>query len=188
MVMPYGDKYQLASFKEKVNGSLQPVTVGTARFSPKMFQGLSSPKGTILVTIPEEVVAERIESLMRSNFFLLVLNFLVVAMVSALLSRFVTYPIGRLTEVANEVSTRNYNIVISKRVPAGYDEVEKIANAFEHMLTNINAHHLEIVRTRDAMTFGLVTIVEFRDPETGHHVERLAHYCRELAEFLRRDR
>jgi HD-GYP domain-containing protein (c-di-GMP phosphodiesterase class II) len=44
----------------------------------------------------------------------------------------------------------------------------------------------ELVRTRDAVIFGLAKLAESRDPETGHHLERIALYSARLAKALRR--
>jgi HD-GYP domain-containing protein (c-di-GMP phosphodiesterase class II) len=44
----------------------------------------------------------------------------------------------------------------------------------------------DLVRTRDAVIFGLAKLAESRDPETGQHLERIAHYATRLAEAMRR--
>lgn len=44
----------------------------------------------------------------------------------------------------------------------------------------------ELVRTRDAVIFGLAKLAESRDPETGHHLERLSMYSMKLASALRK--
>lgn len=44
----------------------------------------------------------------------------------------------------------------------------------------------ELVRTRDAIIFGLAKLAESRDPDTGHHLERIALYATRLATALRR--
>jgi HD-GYP domain-containing protein (c-di-GMP phosphodiesterase class II) len=44
----------------------------------------------------------------------------------------------------------------------------------------------ELVRTRDAVIVGLAKLAEFRDPETGHHLERISLYSTRLAAALRR--
>jgi hypothetical protein len=44
----------------------------------------------------------------------------------------------------------------------------------------------DLVRTRDAVIFGLAKLAESRDPETGHHLERIALYSTRLASALRR--
>jgi HD-GYP domain-containing protein (c-di-GMP phosphodiesterase class II) len=44
----------------------------------------------------------------------------------------------------------------------------------------------ELIRTRDAVIFGLAKLAESRDPDTGHHLERIALYSTRLAQALRR--
>ena len=43
-----------------------------------------------------------------------------------------------------------------------------------------------LLRTRDAVIFGLAKLAESRDTDTGEHVERIALYCQRLAAALRR--
>ena len=43
----------------------------------------------------------------------------------------------------------------------------------------------ELVRTRDAVIFGLAKLSESRDPETGRHLERISLYSTKLASALR---
>ncbi len=186
-VLPINDYELMNQIRSQPDGHLRSRSVGTILYSPGKYQSVSPTGWTILVTTPEEIVAERVESLIRANFSLLLLTFLVVAVVSAFLSRFVALPISRLVDVAKEVSMRNYAPAIVKTVPRVYEEVGKIAGAFGHMIESVQSHHDEVVKTQDALTFGLVTIVEFRDPETGFHVDRLAHYCKTLALELRKN-
>jgi putative two-component system response regulator len=44
----------------------------------------------------------------------------------------------------------------------------------------------EVIRTRDAVIFGLAKLAESRDPETGHHLERIAAYSTRLSSAIRR--
>jgi putative two-component system response regulator len=44
----------------------------------------------------------------------------------------------------------------------------------------------DLVRTRDAVIFGLAKLAESRDPDTGQHLERISHYSTRLASALRR--
>lgn len=44
----------------------------------------------------------------------------------------------------------------------------------------------DLLRTRDAVIFGLAKLAESRDPDTGHHLERIAIYSNRLAEAMRR--
>ena len=42
----------------------------------------------------------------------------------------------------------------------------------------------DLIRTRDAVIFGLAKLAESRDPDTGHHLERIAHYSTRLAKKM----
>ncbi|RLS35216.1 MAG: HD domain-containing protein [Planctomycetota bacterium] len=44
----------------------------------------------------------------------------------------------------------------------------------------------QLIRTRDAVIFGLAKLAESRDPDTGHHLERIAAYSTRLATAIRR--
>ncbi len=45
----------------------------------------------------------------------------------------------------------------------------------------------DLLRTRDAVIFGLAKLAESRDPDTGNHLERIAVYSTRLATALRRN-
>ena len=45
----------------------------------------------------------------------------------------------------------------------------------------------DLLRTRDAVIFGLAKLAESRDPETGHHLERISLYSTRLAAAISRD-
>jgi len=47
--------------------------------------------------------------------------------------------------------------------------------------------HSELLRTRDAVIFGLAKLAESRDADTGNHLERIALYSTRLAAALRRN-
>jgi response regulator RpfG family c-di-GMP phosphodiesterase len=44
----------------------------------------------------------------------------------------------------------------------------------------------DLARTQNAVLFGLAKLAESRDPETGQHLERIAHYSTRLSDALRR--
>jgi HD-GYP domain-containing protein (c-di-GMP phosphodiesterase class II) len=48
-------------------------------------------------------------------------------------------------------------------------------------------HTRDLLRTRDAVIFGLAKLAESRDPETGHHLERISLYSTRLAAAISRD-
>ena len=50
--------------------------------------------------------------------------------------------------------------------------------------TRVNERTQEINETRDLVFFTLARLAESRDPETGHHLERIEGYCRLLVEWL----
>lgn len=45
----------------------------------------------------------------------------------------------------------------------------------------------DLVRTRNAVIFGLAKLAEYRDQETGQHLERIALYSTRLTKAMRRD-
>ena len=62
-------------------------------------------------------------------------------------------------------------------------EQERIATASQEQ-SLLRAR--EVVQTRDAVIFGLAKLAESRDPDTGHHLERIALYSTRLAMAMRR--
>lgn len=44
----------------------------------------------------------------------------------------------------------------------------------------------DLVKTRDAVVFGLAKLADSRDPETGRHLERISHYSTRIAAELHR--
>ncbi len=55
---------------------------------------------------------------------------------------------------------------------------------FRHQQSQLNG---ELVRTRDAVIFGLAKLAESRDTDTGFHLERISAYSTRLAQAMRRD-
>lgn len=60
----------------------------------------------------------------------------------------------------------------------------EIEHDFRHQQSQLNG---ELVRTRDAVIFGLAKLAESRDTDTGFHLERISAYSTRLAQALRRD-
>jgi|GEM_PF-2443608 len=183
-VAPMSDLALWNLIKSTGQGWLPEVKVGSLRYSPGRYVELPTVGWFLLVEVPQDFVAERIEEFHWSSIGLLMITFLVVVVLAALLSNFVVMPITRLRSVAMAVAERNFSPAQVRAIPTVYEEMDKISQALEHMVLQVDRYFNEVVNTRDALTFGLTTIVEFRDPETGYHVERIAHYCRELAKKL----
>jgi hypothetical protein len=60
----------------------------------------------------------------------------------------------------------------------------EIEHDFRYQQSQLNG---ELVRTRDAVIFGLAKLAESRDTDTGYHLERISAYSTRLAQALRRD-
>jgi putative two-component system response regulator len=61
-------------------------------------------------------------------------------------------------------------------------ELKRYRDRLEEM---VQERTRELVMTQDATIFGLATLAEYRDPETGNHIKRTQHYVRLLAEQLK---
>lgn len=61
------------------------------------------------------------------------------------------------------------------------DELRRTAQSDRDALKSAQ----DLVRTRDAVIFGLAKLAESRDPETGQHLERISLYSTRLANALR---
>lgn len=61
------------------------------------------------------------------------------------------------------------------------------AQAFQHAEKQrlLAERHAETVRARNTLIFALAKLAESRDTDTGEHLDRIAAYCRVLAEELR---
>ncbi len=55
----------------------------------------------------------------------------------------------------------------------------------DHLEDVVNERTRELVLTRDAIIYGLSTLAEYRDIETGKHIKRAQHYVRHLAETMK---
>ncbi len=63
------------------------------------------------------------------------------------------------------------------------DEIEELN---ESLAQKVRDRTEEIERTRDVAIFGLAKLAEYRDPETGQHLERIRVYTKKLAETLQK--
>ena len=70
--------------------------------------------------------------------------------------------------------------ILIARLHGRHEELEENSRDEVYLRTQ------ELLRTRDAVIFGLAKLAESRDPETGHHLERIAAYSTRLATAIRR--
>jgi response regulator RpfG family c-di-GMP phosphodiesterase len=79
--------------------------------------------------------------------------------------------------------------VAGKLMDAGYSEQDvrilRCVTTTAGVAIESQRRRLRLDRTRDAALLGLAGLAEWRDPETGGHLERLRGYARLLAEGLR---
>lgn len=72
---------------------------------------------------------------------------------------------------------------------AGVDEfLTKPVEPLELLLRIRAGFRMVSLDSRDAIIFALAKLADSRDPETGHHLDRVREYCRLLAEQVRRGR
>lgn len=70
-------------------------------------------------------------------------------------------------------------LIVSKAMNRQLSQVTKARDESRH-------RQRDLVRTRDAVIFGLAKLAESRDSDTGHHLERISLYSTQLATELRR--
>lgn len=78
--------------------------------------------------------------------------------------------IGGLTMLASLALIRRYE-----------SRIDRVNRGLEREVRERIAHGLE---TRNALIFGLAKLADYRDTDTGRHLERIAVYCEILAERL----
>ncbi|MBI4829739.1 MAG: response regulator [Nitrospinae bacterium] len=64
---------------------------------------------------------------------------------------------------------------------------DELARVNENLAQLIEERTIEVLLTRNAAIFGFAKLAEYRDPETGGHLERIRNYTRALALELSRD-
>ncbi|MBI5816678.1 MAG: response regulator [Nitrospinae bacterium] len=63
---------------------------------------------------------------------------------------------------------------------------KKLADMNDNLEQMVEERSIEILITRDAVIFGLAKLAEYRDPETGAHLERIRNYTLDLSRELLR--
>jgi putative two-component system response regulator len=61
---------------------------------------------------------------------------------------------------------------------------DKLVEVNDHLEQLIEERTLEMLSTRDAALFGFARLAEYRDPETGAHLDRIRSYTKILAHWL----
>lgn len=85
------------------------------------------------------------------------------------------------------VSAKNETADIVKAIDAGADDFITKPYIIEELAVRIRAgERNRTFQTKDIVIFSLAKLAESRDTETGHHLERIRHFSRLLAEELSR--
>lgn len=80
------------------------------------------------------------------------------------------------------LTARNSSAEIVEGLSAGADDfVAKPFNAAELIVRVRSGERVLALETREMAIFALAKLAESRDPETGHHLERVRNYCHALA-------
>jgi len=85
------------------------------------------------------------------------------------------------------VTSKSDNQDIVKGMEAGADDYLAKPIARDELLVRIKAGERVLnLQSKDVVIFSLAKLAEYRDNETGMHLERIRYYCRELAESMDR--
>jgi response regulator RpfG family c-di-GMP phosphodiesterase len=93
-------------------------------------------------------------------------------------------PMRHIVEVARSLQEADF----SARVPeVGHNELTELSHAFNEMADGLQSRDSEIRETQRVALFGLATLAEKRDRETGEHLYRTRAFCNALARQLKGD-
>jgi PAS domain S-box-containing protein len=105
--------------------------------------------GTIYITSDLQALTMRLRRYAMIVSFVLVLSSLVAFALSASLQHVISGPISHLAQVANSVATdKNYSV---RAVKHGEDELGRLIDGFNEMLTQIQARDGELQRAQDLL-------------------------------------
>jgi putative two-component system response regulator len=83
------------------------------------------------------------------------------------------------------LTARNHSSEIVEGLSAGADDfIAKPFNTAELIVRIRSGERILSLETREMAIFALAKLAESRDPETGHHLERVRNYCRALAKHV----
>ncbi len=108
--------------------------LGTAVFSSAVVK-LETAPWTLLVSLPQDVFLEPVQSQTKSTLFLVVIIAIIVVLIVMATTQLLLGPIKRLTSVVKSIA--NGNLRAKANVEAN-DEIGSLANAFNDMTKNLN--------------------------------------------------
>ena len=105
------------------------------------------PSGHLLLIASSELPAAFYTGTLTASLGILIFSILLWLVVSRQIKRLITHPIHRLEELSRQV-TREENYAL-RAAPGNHDEIGSLAEAFNTMLSRIEAREHELKRARD---------------------------------------
>jgi PAS domain S-box-containing protein len=105
------------------------------------------PSGHLLLIASSELPAAFYTGTLTASLGILIYSILLWLVVSRQIKRLITHPIHRLEELSRQV-TREENYAL-RAAPGNHDEIGSLAEAFNTMLSRIEAREQELKRARD---------------------------------------
>lgn len=105
------------------------------------------PSGHLLLIASSELPAAFYTGTLTASLGILIFSILLWLVVSRQIKRLITHPIHRLEELSRQV-TREENYAL-RAAPGNHDEIGSLAEAFNTMLSRIEAREQELKRARD---------------------------------------
>ena len=105
------------------------------------------PAGHLLLIASSELPAAFYTGTLTASLGILIFSILLWLVVSRQIKRLITHPIHRLEELSRQV-TREENYAL-RAAPGNHDEIGSLAEAFNTMLSRIEAREQELKRARD---------------------------------------
>ena len=105
------------------------------------------PAGHLLLIASSELPAAFYTGTLTASLGILIFSILLWLVVSRQIKRLITHPIHRLEELSRQV-TREENYAL-RAAPGNHDEIGSLAEAFNTMLSRIEAREHELKRARD---------------------------------------
>ena len=100
---------------------------------------------------------------------------------------YVVKPVGAgelIINVANALHRRRCEVQSNRRIEGLQDAVQQRNRELAHALQDLELSESRVLASQAETIFRLARLVEFRDEETGEHVQRMSSYCALIAREL----
>ena len=171
------------------------VTIGGTRFVGHTFYFVPFQWSAFVLEEHSRFVAE-IRQITRGSVFMLAAALAIGAALVLIFSGYLTRPLARVVSAMGRIES---DVTAAAQIPVEYpDEIGELAHRFNVMTDDLVATYdrLKSFAFREALARKQIVLseretltvldraVEYRDPETGAHINRVALYARMLAEGI----